>query len=137
MIIASDRGSETRPPAELLRGASLFLDFDGTLVDIEPTPGSVSVSRELRDLLLKLKGRLDGRAAILSGRSVADVGQLLSPVRILIGGSHGLETPTAGGERLTIERPACLDSVVAVGQRRLRLPRAMVLSFSQGRWCSS
>ena len=113
MRIPSDQAGAARPPLELLRGASLFLDFDGTLVDIRPTPGAVRVSRMLRDLLLELKGSLEGRVAILSGRSVAEVEQLLSPVRILIGGSHGLETQIPGGERLAIERPDCLDAVVA------------------------
>ena len=97
-----------RPPVELLRGASLFLDFDGTLVDIAPRPDAVSVSTELRDLLAKLHERLEGRVAILTGRSADNVETLLDPLRLAIGGHHGLETRN-GGSTTSIERPAVLD----------------------------
>ena len=53
-----------RPPRDLLRGAGLFLDFDGTLVEIAPTPDEIVVSSELRRLLERLSDRLDGRGAI-------------------------------------------------------------------------
>ena len=97
-----------RPPVELLRGASLFLDFDGTLVDIAPRPDAVSVSSELRALLTKLHEQLGGRVAILTGRSADNVESLLEPLRLAIGGHHGLETRN-GGRSTSIERPAVLD----------------------------
>lgn len=112
MMSLSDRSHGPRPPIELLRDASLFLDFDGTLVDIAPRPDAVRVSEGLAGLLAQLQARLDGRVAILTGRAVADVDRLLGPVAIAIGGHHGLETQGAppGGDVL---RPAMLDSIVA------------------------
>jgi trehalose 6-phosphate phosphatase len=95
------------PPVALLSGASLFLDFDGTLVDIAPTPDSVRVSIELRRLLERLGERLGGRLAILTGRPSAEVGRLLDPVSLAIGGHHGLEVGHAA-----VERPAGLDTLV-------------------------
>ena len=99
-----------RPPVEILRDASLFLDFDGTLVDIAETPDAVVVTAELRRLLETLQERLDGRVAIITGRAAAGVEQLFQPARILVGGSHGLEIPGEGQDRRY--RPDCLDSIV-------------------------
>ena len=100
-----------RPPVDILRDASLFLDFDGTLVDIGATPDAVVVTVELRRLLEKLQEQLDGRVAIITGRAAARVEQLFRPVRILVGGSHGLEMP--GEEGSQPGRPDGLDSIVA------------------------
>src|SRR3546814_17535573 len=59
------------PPAGLLDGASLFLDFDGTLVDLADRPGDVAVDPALVALLDRLARRLDNRIALVSGGSVA------------------------------------------------------------------
>lgn len=83
--------SVSPPPRDLLAGASLFLDFDGTLVPIAPTPDSVMVEPALLDLLGRLRARLDGRLVLLSGRSLADLGALLGDWTGLAAGSHGLE----------------------------------------------
>ncbi len=104
----SNRDPVTRPPPGILRDCSLFLDFDGTLVDIGATPDAVVVTAELRRLLEKLQERLSGRVAIITGRAAATVEQLFRPVRILVGGSHGLEIPGEGRD----QRPDGLDSVI-------------------------
>src|SRR3546814_4098641 len=59
------------PPPRLLTGAALFLDFDGTLAPIADTPDGVEVDDDLLALLGRLRDRLEGRLAIVSGRSVA------------------------------------------------------------------
>jgi len=51
-------------PQPLRRGQSLFLDFDGTLVEIAAAPGEVWVSRELPKLLAGLAAVLDGAVAL-------------------------------------------------------------------------
>lgn len=112
MTSNSDADSGRRPPIGLLRGASLFLDFDGTLVDIAPSPDAVRVSSELRELLGMLRERLDGRVAILTGRSADEIERLFDPLSLTIGGHHGLET-RSGGRSTTIDRPAVLDEVIA------------------------
>ena len=116
MTSITDVAPARRPPIELLRGASLFLDFDGTLVDIAPRPDAVSVSSELRDLLSRLRERLQGRVAILTGRSADDVEQLLGPLSLAIGGHHGLET-RSGGRSTPIERPPLFDELLAEFRR--------------------
>ncbi|WP_298808549.1 trehalose-phosphatase [uncultured Sphingomonas sp.] len=100
------------PPADLLRNASLFLDFDGTLVEIAATPDAVHVSELLRQLLRDLYARMDGRVAIISGRSVAEIAALLDPVRLPVAGSHGLEIAAAGEAPLVPQRTAGIDAAL-------------------------
>jgi trehalose 6-phosphate phosphatase len=107
-----DSDKSVLPPVSLLRGASLFLDFDGTLVDIAPHPDAIEVTHELRELLGLLHDRLGGRVAVLSGRPASDLEQLLDPVPLAIGGHHGLETRAGGAVLRSAERPAVLDSIV-------------------------
>ena len=113
MTLNSSTAPGGRPPRDLLRGASLFLDFDGTLVDIAPTPDGIVVTNELVGLLDRLLNKLDGRVAILTGRSSEDIENRIPSSRVTIAGHHGLETRAAGEVVSTIERPAILDRVVA------------------------
>ena len=100
------------PPIGLLSGASLFLDFDGTLVDLAPTPNSIQVDGALTSLLERLGDRLDGRLAIVSGRAVRDVRSYLHPVGLAVAGSHGLEHARHGCDPTDVERPETLDRVI-------------------------
>src|SRR3546814_12950120 len=61
------------PPAALLAEAALFLDFDGTLVELAESPAAISVPSGLKPLLSRLVERLGGRVAIVSGRSITDI----------------------------------------------------------------
>ena len=70
---------------------ALFLDFDGTLVDIEMTPDAVTVHPRLRAILSACIGAFDGAVAIVSGRPIAALDALLDPLRLPTAGMHGLE----------------------------------------------
>ena len=83
------------PPLALLDGASLFLDFDGTLSPLAETPDAVDVDDALLTLLARLRDRLDGRLAIVSGRSVATLRELGFGA-FLLSGTHGLEFARPG-----------------------------------------
>lgn len=85
------------PPPDLLEGAALFLDFDGTLVELAQTPDSISVPGDLPDLLQALAARLGGRLAIVSGRSLGDLDRHVACPGIAMSGSHGLELRLADG----------------------------------------
>lgn len=85
------------PPADLLEGASLFLDFDGTLVDFVVDPATVEVGNRLQRLIRALIERFDGRVAILSGRSLDELTERLAVGDIAMAGSHGLERRGVGG----------------------------------------
>ncbi len=79
-------------------GDALFLDFDGTLVEIAPTPSSVRAAPYLPDLLERLEARLGGALALVTGRPVADVDHFLAPYRPAVAGVHGrdLRLPRSG-----------------------------------------
>ncbi|MCY7279968.1 MAG: trehalose-phosphatase [Sphingomonas bacterium] len=85
------------PSTTLLDGASLFLDFDGTLVNFVIDPAAAEADQRLRALLCALSTRLDDRLAILSGRSLDDVTARIGLGAIPMAGSHGLERRSADG----------------------------------------
>jgi trehalose 6-phosphate phosphatase len=99
------------PPPDLLDGAALFLDFDGTLVDLAESPDSIRVSAGLGRLIERLRRRLNGRLAIVSGRSIADLERHVPLSGIAFSGSHGLELRLADGTRLPLSVPIGLDDV--------------------------
>ena len=100
------------PPLGLLRGAALFLDFDGTLVDLVATPDAAQVDDDLAALMVRLVRALDGRVAVVSGRSVEGVRALFGDARFAISGSHGLEIAWPDGRHDRVERPPALDRIV-------------------------
>jgi trehalose 6-phosphate phosphatase len=69
--------------------AALFLDLDGTLIDIAPTPDSVVVPAGLPGHLRALRGRLGDAVAIVTGRPIAQVDALLPDVPYAVAGEHG------------------------------------------------
>jgi trehalose 6-phosphate phosphatase len=77
-------------------GAALFLDFDGTLVDIAPRPDAVVVQDGLPALLDRLRGHLGGALAIVSGRPLGVIDAYLAPYRFDVAGLHGAEQRIGG-----------------------------------------
>ncbi len=75
----------------------MFLDFDGTLVDIAQTPESVVVPQGLVSLLIRVEAALDGALAIVSGRDLADVTAYLKPLVPSVAGTHGTERRRSDG----------------------------------------
>jgi trehalose 6-phosphate phosphatase len=86
------------PPPLADRDCALFLDFDGTLVDLALTPEAIAVSAEVPGLLQRLRILLDGAVAVVSGRPVAQIDRLLQPLKLLAAGVHGVERRGADGE---------------------------------------
>jgi trehalose 6-phosphate phosphatase len=85
----------------------LFLDVDGTLIDLAPTPDSVVVSSELLEELSAAEKRLDGALALVSGRPIAELDRLFSPIKLRASGVHGAEirySPLEPTRALTRER---------------------------------
>ena len=87
------------PPRLTLNDTALFLDVDGTLIEIAPTPESVVVPPDLVPMLQKLHHALGGALAIVSGRTIAALDKLLGTTGLPMAGVHGGELrPFAGGE---------------------------------------
>ena len=85
-------------PPRLHRDHALFLDFDGTLVEIAPAPDLVHVPAELPHLLDELANRLGGAIAVVSGRPLDELACMLAPFAGGIAGDHGLERRYGGGK---------------------------------------
>lgn len=75
---------------------ALFLDFDGTLVEIAPRPDQVTVDPALAPALLRLRDRLGGALAIVTGRPVGVIDGFLAPARLDVAGLHGVEHRAGG-----------------------------------------
>lgn len=86
---------------------ALFLDFDGTLVDIAPTPDAIDVPGGLASALADLATQHGGALAVVSGRSLEDLKHHLGALRVAVAGSHGAEIRGASGEGIG-PKPAML-----------------------------
>lgn len=84
-------GQSPCPFPEDISGFALFLDIDGTLLDIAPTPETVVVPAGLRDALKRLAERLDGALALVTGRPVGTVDDLFRLPSLAVCGLHGAE----------------------------------------------
>src|SRR6478735_6829228 len=99
------------PPPPLGGDAALFLDVDGTLLEIAPRPELVEVPPALPTLLARLAGERDGALALVSGRTLADIDRLLQPWRGAAAGVHGAERRRPDGSLMTgHESAAGLDA---------------------------
>ncbi|MFI4998687.1 MAG: trehalose-phosphatase [Reyranellales bacterium] len=77
-------------PPELDRTSALFLDLDGTLLEIAATPDQVVVPPRLPTLLAQLHRLLHGALAVVSGRPLAQIDLLLNPFACSAAGEHGV-----------------------------------------------
>jgi len=98
---------------------ALFLDVDGTLLDLAPHPDAVTVDSDLLALLDLLETRLSGALALVSGRPIAGIDRLFGPRRFAAAGLHGVEWRRAGGVATRRAASADLTDVAAVLEARL------------------
>jgi len=112
-----------------LTAIALLLDFDGTLVDIAPTPDAVHVPDELCRSLARLLARTGGALALVSGRPISALDRLFSPLKLPIVGGHGAETrvrdevvdtvaPLPAPLRQELARAAAFDPGILVEDKR-------------------
>jgi trehalose 6-phosphate phosphatase len=88
----------------MLRDA-LFLDLDGSLVEVPTRPDAIHVPYYLADLLYQAELLLDGALALISYRQLCDVDHVFEPYRFAGIGGHGSEIRLGDG---TV-RTACVD----------------------------
>jgi trehalose 6-phosphate phosphatase len=68
---------------------ALFLDFDGTLVDIAATPQAISIPPDLPHLIEDLRHVFEGRVCIVTGRPLSDIQRYLNTTSIDVLAEHG------------------------------------------------
>jgi trehalose 6-phosphate phosphatase len=79
----------------------LFLDYDGTLVPIAPTPEQAQPDADLLDLLTRLGQATRIRTIILSGRPLASLQAMLLVPGLTLAGTYGIEIQLPDGIRVT------------------------------------
>jgi trehalose 6-phosphate phosphatase len=89
MMLQRNHHLPPRPNLIHLQDWALFLDLDGTLLDVAASPDSVQVPKHLIETLAVLRARLGGALAILSGRSLRIIDRLLHPLLLAAAGEHG------------------------------------------------
>jgi len=70
---------------------AFFLDIDGTLLEIAATPQAVHPGRADTKLVAALYEKTGGALALVSGRPLAKIDELFSPLRLPAAGQHGVE----------------------------------------------
>jgi trehalose 6-phosphate phosphatase len=81
---------------------ALFIDLDGTLLDICPRPGQVFATYEVIKLLPALQRTFDGAIALLSGRTIDDIDRILYPLQLPCAGIHGAERRSTSGRTMRL-----------------------------------
>jgi trehalose 6-phosphate phosphatase len=91
---------------------ALFLDVDGTLLELVDDPGAVELDPRVREALGWIHAKLEGALALVSGRSLSQLDEIFSPIRFPAAGLHGFERRNRNG-RVTVSDldPATLGSV--------------------------
>lgn len=100
-------------PEAFPHGLALFLDLDGTVLDLAPTPDAVSIEPEVIAAIGVIAQRLDGALAVVTGRSLQDADRILSPLRLPTAALHGAELRRCGGGRVADSGGAPPDRLTA------------------------
>ena len=90
----------SHPLPDDLSGWALFIDIDGTLIDLAATPESIVIPPELPRQLMKLSQKVDGAMALVTGRSIAAVDAMFEPYHFTVAGLHGAEIRRENAEIL-------------------------------------
>jgi trehalose 6-phosphate phosphatase len=98
-------------PPDLDRTNALFLDLDGTLLEIAATPEEVVVPPGLPVLLGNLHSLLGGALAIVTGRSLGVTDRLLAPFAAAAAGEHGVSLRYDDGRREDLPITAAVPEV--------------------------
>ncbi len=84
-----------------LRETALFLDVDGTLLEIQDQPDAVISDQRLTDLLTELQTRSGGALALVSGRPIEEIDRIFAPRVFCAAGGHGVELRLPDGVQET------------------------------------
>ncbi len=95
---------------------AMFLDIDGTLLDIASRPEEVVVPAALPPLLARTARWLGGALALVSGRPLSQIDALMAPLVLPCAGEHGAVLRLPGGR---IETAHAADAIPAAWRERL------------------
>jgi trehalose 6-phosphate phosphatase len=124
----------TAPVQRIAEHCAIFLDFDGTLTDLQRRPDQVVVDGGLLYLLDDLYVATAGATAVISGRSIENLDAMLTPLRLPVAGIHGAQRRGADGiiQKCTIPSTVCWQTRMSL---RMRLRRYKGL-FIEDKGCA-
>ncbi|WP_340644990.1 trehalose-phosphatase [Phenylobacterium sp.] len=106
---------DAAPPPLALAKAALFLDLDGTLAPIAARPQDVVPDPRRTGILDKLMTGLEGRLAVVSGRTLSDIDRILESRVPAVAAVHGLVLRDVDGViRQAKPHPALPEAVAAL-----------------------
>jgi trehalose 6-phosphate phosphatase len=97
-----------------------FVDYDGTLAPLAPTPAEAYPLDNVPEMLIALAELPDVDVAIVTGRALADLNELLDVPGLYYVGTHGLEVRLPNGETLLANGVALIRSLLPSLKRRLQ-----------------
>ncbi len=95
---------------------ALFLDYDGTLAAIAPSPSQAVLTKDMRSALDAVAHVWP--TAIVTGRALADIERLVGLPDLVFAGSHGFDVRGPGGLRLEVSPGAVVPLREAAGELR-------------------
>lgn len=100
------------PPVRIARPA-LFLDLDGVLAPLAETPEAVVPDPRRTRVLREAAERFEGRVAIISGRTIAEIDRISDAALGAASGVHGLERRRADGSLHRMEAASGVRTAIA------------------------
>lgn len=82
---------------------AFFFDFDGTLAAIVDDPSAVTVEKRVIEALRAIRAAAGDAMAVVSGRSIRQLDDMLRPLKLPAAGVHGLERRRADGSVSRVE----------------------------------
>jgi trehalose 6-phosphate phosphatase len=125
-LAAADRAAVAGVPV------ALFLDVDGTLLDLADRPDDVVTPAGLVNALAKAERKLDGALALISGRRVEDLDRLFAPLRLRASGVHGAQVRFDPGAA-PIRTPDIMELPAALWTAVLDVVRAFPGTFAENK----
>jgi trehalose 6-phosphate phosphatase len=105
---------------------ALFIDIDGTLLDMAATPDAVRVPPGLVQTLAQLSATFNGAVGLITGRRVADADRFFAPLKLAVSGVHGTEARGASGDTIMLARPVPVGLTAAACDIARAMPGILV-----------
>lgn len=106
---------------------ALLLDYDGTLAPIAPHPDLAIIPQETKNILQRLSNISDCYIAIISGRNVTNVKEMVGIEGITYAGNHGLEILHPDGTKFVHPMPTQYQG--KVGELLKNLQEQVMIMF--------
>ncbi len=106
---------------------ALFIDIDGTLLEVAPTPDAVSTPPGLVRTLARVEELFSGAVALITGRRVSAADQLFAPLKLVTSGVHGTEVRSVAGAGLSMLTPTVPAELVREVSRLTEISPGVML----------